>query len=161
MIKISWNKEDNIRDAGCWLSQKIKLIELKDVQEQKGEKREIKRGGIFYVELGEGNLGYEKNKCRPCLVISNNSVNEGETVIVIPLSTTIKSITKNGKLIPKYRTDFILEKSKYPFLKEDSCLKLQDIRCIDKLRIKEFLGNIDVKDLDLLKSKLNFTMGFK
>ena len=66
MIKISWNKEDNIRDAGCWLSQKIKLIELKDVQEQKGEKREIKRGGIFYVELGEGNLGYEKNKCRTC-----------------------------------------------------------------------------------------------
>ncbi len=84
---MSWDKNTNIRDAGHWLSKKIELIELKDKQKTEKTNINILRGGIFNVELGEGNIGAEKNKKRPCLVLSHNNLNKGETVIIMPLTT--------------------------------------------------------------------------
>lgn len=59
---MSWTKEKNIRNAGHWLARAIELIELKDYQKRNGTVPTIYRGGVFNVELGEGNLGGEKNK---------------------------------------------------------------------------------------------------
>lgn len=157
----TWNKEENIRDAGHWLARKVELIELKDRNKKKSIAIKIERGGIFNVELGQGNIGGEKNKTRPCLVLSQNNLNTGDTVVIIPLTTKFKTKTSpKGAIIPMYRNHYILKKSKYGFLKDDSCVKCEDIKSVDKIRIQDRLGNVDLKDLKLIKNRLLFTMGY-
>lgn len=157
---MNWDKNTNIRDAGHWLSKKIELIELKDKQKTLKTNINILRGGIFNVELGEGNIGAEKNKKRPCLVLSHNNLNKGDIVVIIPLSTKFNFDIKNGQKIPKYANHYVFYKAKYDFLTDDSCVKCEDVRSIDKVRIVEHLGNIDPKDLDKIKNRILFTFGF-
>lgn len=155
-----WNKEDNIRNAGYWVSRKIELIELKHQNKIDSINQSILRGGVFNVELGTGNVGAEKNKKRPCLVISSNILNNGETVSVIPLSTKFKSFIKNEIQYPQYRNHYILRKSNYAFLTGNSCVKCEDIRCIDKVRIVDHLGNISVEDMLEIKKRILFALGY-
>ena len=156
----NWNKNDNIRNAGYWLSRKIELIELKHNNKENHITLNAFRGGIFNVELGTGNIGGEKNKKRPCLIISNNNLNKGDTVVVIPLSTKFKSSTINGVTSPKYKNHYLLKKSKYPFLRETSCVKCEDIRNIDKIRLSDHLGNIDSQDFNEIKKRILFALGY-
>lgn len=52
--------------------------------------RNIKRGDIFVVDLGNRN-GHVQNGVRPCLVVQNNMGNTfSPNLIVIPLTTKIK-----------------------------------------------------------------------
>lgn len=156
----NWNKNDNIRNAGYWLSRKIELIELKHLKKQNNVTIDAFRGGIFNVELGTGNIGGEKNKKRPCLVISRNNLNTGDNVVVIPLTTKYKSRITNGVEYPKYQNHYLLKQSKYNFLSKTSCVKCEDIRSIDKIRIAEHLGNIDTQDLNEIKKRLLYAFGY-
>ena len=155
-----WNKEDNIRNAGYWLSRKIELIELKHYNKENSITKEAFRGGIFNVELGTGNIGGEKNKKRPCLVISRNNLNTGDNVVVIPLSTKYKSYISKGIEYPQYKNHYLLKKSKYPFLRDTACVKCEDIRNLDKIRLLDHLGNIDTKDLNEIKKRILFALGY-
>lgn len=76
---------------------------------------------IFYCELGE-NIGYEKNKTRPVLVLSKKP-HLDNLVIVAPITTTNVS---NG--IPINETKFN---------KINGFLDLQHIRAVDKNRLDE------------------------
>lgn len=157
-----WNKDTNIRNAGHWLAHKIELIELKEKQISSGRKITALRGAIYNVELGMDNIGSEKNKKRPCLVISNNKLNSGDTVIVIPLSTHFPNIvnTTTGEMTPRYKNHFILHTSTYPFLSKDSAVKCEDIRVIDKIRLCELLGNLSPTDLNKIKNCLRYSLDF-
>lgn len=148
-----WNKYKNIKDACSWLAEKTKLIELK---ENSNKKEKIDRGGIYIVNLGIGNIGSELNRKRPCLIISNDHLNRGDTVVIAPLIS--KSILNESK---NENSHFTLFKSKYTFLKEDSCIMLEEMRCVDKVRINEKIGYMKWKDLDLLKNKIMYAMGYK
>lgn len=159
-IMSNWNKIDNIRNAGHWLSRKIELIELKDSNKINSISQNILRGGVFNVELGTGNIGGEKNKKRPCLIISNNFLNKGDTVVVIPLSTKYKSVLINNIQCPKYRNHYLLKKDMYTFLRDTSCVKCEDIRTIDKIRVSDHLGNIDINDILEIKKRLLFSLGY-
>lgn len=155
-----WNKNDNIRNAGYWLSRKIELIELKHFNKENNINNEALRGGVFNVELGTGNIGGEKNKKRPCLVISRNALNAGDTIVIIPLSTKYKKRFTNGVEYPMYKNHYLLKKSKYPFLDANSCIKCEDIRNVDKIRLVDHLGNIDTADLDEIKKRILFALGY-
>jgi mRNA interferase MazF len=157
---LKWNKDKNIRDSGHWLASKIELIELKDEILKNNQKANIKRGGIFNVELGRGNIGAEKNKLRPCLIISRNILNNGQTVVIIPLSTKFDYKLISLKKVPRYKNHFILFADEYSFSRDDLCLKCEDIRVIDKVRIKDHLGNIKKFHLDMVKKRILFTLGF-
>ena len=110
---MGWNKTDNIIDASKWLKRHVELIEEKEVLIQNKRKRgtdyvvQTFRGGIFDTELGNGNIGGEKNKTRPAMIISPNRMNKGNTVIVIPLSTKFPR-KPNG--LPKYDNHYLLKK---------------------------------------------------
>lgn len=105
---------------------------------------------------GEGNIGSEKNKNRRCIVISQN--NNGETVVVIPLSSTLKKGKSGSK--PKYPFHYFLYKSKYQgALEKDSCVKCEDIRCVDKVRIGQKMGNVSSYDLGEIKKRLSNLFG--
>ena len=72
---MAWDSNINIVDAAKWLKRKAELIEEKSVLIARRTARntpyyvQAYRGGIFDCELGHGNIGGEKNKTRPVLVI--------------------------------------------------------------------------------------------
>ena len=166
--KPKWNKYTNISDHAKWMPTMIDLIEKKDQnRNQRKYRRDSYHGKIFNVDLGIGNLGSEMNKLRPCLVISADHLNQGETVVVLPLSTTIKTEVRDGRVCPKYNNHYILHKENYPRkgkikgLKETSCVKCEDIKCIDKVRIRELLAVVDTNDLNNIYIRLANTFGFQ
>lgn len=92
---------------------------------------------VWMVQL-EPTIGSETNKKRPCVIISpqpmNNTLN---TVLIAPLTHTQKNY-------PTRVYSF--------FREEDGQIMLDQIRSVDKIRLKEFLGHLDVETgNDILK----------
>ncbi len=139
---MSWSKEENIKNAALWLSSKIKLIEDKHLLLEKQKQTQINtgvkpplriiyRGGVYWVDFGSGNLGAEKNKTRPALIISANHLNKAETVLVIPISSKFKyKLDSHGNKIPLYKNHFVLDNKKYPQLSEQSAVKCEDTKLL-------------------------------
>lgn len=158
-----WSKENNIAEAAKWLKRQVELIEAKEVLINNKQTRQtpyilqVMRGGIFDCELGIGNIGGEKNKTRPVLVLSKNDLNKGNTVVVVPLSTKYH-IGHNGR--PAYKNHYLLKKQRYNFLDRDSVVKFEDIRCVDVVRLRKLRGNIDEADMRRMKKCMLFLAGY-
>ena len=161
---MAWTSESNIIDAAKWLKRKADLIEEKAVLIAKKTTLHspyiayVRRGGIFDCELGHGNVGGEKNKTRPVLVLSTNVLNKGHTVLIVPLSTKF-DIDPRTRL-PKYKNHYLLRKRDYPFLDRDSVAKFEDLRSVDVVRLRKLRGNVDAKDMKRMKRNLLFVSGY-
>jgi len=158
---MGWNKNDNIDAVKKSLATTIGLIEKKDKLVKKNNNTwpifKIKRGEVFVTELGNGNVGGEKNKKRPTLVLSSNDLNKGQTVIIVPLSTKFRRDDDGN---PRFSSHYLLKKSDNPFLKHDSVIKFEDIRTIDMVRLETKLGEIIGDDLKRMKKCLHFAFGY-
>ena len=95
---------------------------------------EIKRGDIFWADL-EPVRGSEQGGIRPVLIIQNDTFNiHSPTTIIAPL--TSKKPSK------KYLTSVFLSKQDSK-LRKDSTVLLNQIRTIDKLRIKKRISRLN------------------
>ena len=93
--------------------------------------RVIKRGGIFYAELNPV-IGSEQGGTRPVLVISNNTGNRhSPTVIVAAITSRVHTKAK----LPTHT-----EVRDFEGLDKDSVVLLEQIRTIDKQRLKQYMG---------------------
>lgn len=93
--------------------------------------RMIKRGDIFYAELNPV-IGSEQGGTRPVLVISNNTGNRhSPTVIVAAITSRVHTKAK----LPTHT-----EVSDFEGLDKDSVVLLEQIRTIDKQRLKQYMG---------------------
>ena len=165
---MAWTKEENIKNSAIWLSKKVGLIEEKNrllIKQKEQNKisgcytpiKTIYRGGIYWAELGDGNIGGEKNKTRPVMVISPNRMNKGHTVVVVPVSS---KFPKKSNGFPKYNNHFLLKKKDYPLLDEDSVVKFEDIRSIDVVRLRSVIFNVNKIHMQKMKNNLNFISGY-
>lgn len=100
----------------------------------------MNRGSIYWVDLNP-TTGSEINKLRPCLIVGATPINKARhTVVVVPLSTA-----------PKARP---------PVTIAVSCLGKQvvavcdQIRTIDKSRLRDSAGQLSTKDLHALDDAL-------
>lgn len=92
----------------------------------------ICRGDIYYADLSPV-VGSEQGGFRPVLILQNNKGNKySTTVIIAPISS---KLTKNP--MPTH----VIINSQY--LEKTSVVLLEQIRTIDKKRIKEKVGSID------------------
>ena len=92
----------------------------------------ISRGDIYYADLSPV-VGSEQGGLRPVLVLQNNKGNKfSTTVIVAPISSRL---SKNP--IP---THVVIQCDS---LEKKSVILLEQIRTIDKSRLKEKIGHID------------------
>ena len=92
----------------------------------------IKRGDIYWVKL-DPTEGSEIGKTRPAVVISNDINNElADTITVLPVTSSV------GKVYP---FEVFLKKGTGN-ITGDSKVKANQIRTIDKKRIKDRIGNI-------------------
>ena len=95
--------------------------------------KEIRRGDLYYAEL-DPIVGSEQAGFRPVLVVSNDIGNRYSPVIVI---VPITSRRMGRKRLPTHVEVRIPE-----LLKNDSTALTEQIRTIDKLRLKEYIGSL-------------------
>src|SRR5574344_2442008 len=94
----------------------------------------VKRGDMFYADLSPV-VGSEQGGIRPVLVIQNNMGNKYSPTVIVSAITS--QINKN-----KLPTHIELDSEEFG-LKSDSVVLTEQIRTIDKSRLKEKIGHID------------------
>ncbi|NLM83127.1 MAG: type II toxin-antitoxin system PemK/MazF family toxin [Clostridiales bacterium] len=96
----------------------------------------VKRGEIYYADLSPV-VGSEQGGLRPVLIVQNNTGNKhSPTVIAAAITSQI-----NKARLP---THIELAANSYG-LSKDSVVLLEQIRTIDKRRLKERMGTLDSK----------------
>ena len=94
----------------------------------------VKRGDIFYADLSPV-IGSEQGGVRPVLVVQNDIGNKySPTVIVAAVTSQINKA--------KMPTHIELSANEYG-LSKDSVVLMEQIRTIDKKRLKEKIGHMD------------------
>ena len=94
----------------------------------------IKRGDMFYADLSPV-VGSEQGGIRPVLVIQNNVGNKYSPTVIVSAITS--QMNKN-----RLPTHIELDSEEFG-LKADSVVLAEQIRTIDKSRLKEKIGHID------------------
>lgn len=107
----------------------------------------IKRGDMFYADLSPV-VGSEQGGIRPVLIIQNNLGNKYSPTVIAAAITSQKTKNKLPTHIEINSKDF--------GLKSDSIVLAEQIRTIDKSRLKERIGHIDN---DEIIGKINNALG--
>ena len=110
----------------------------------------VHKNEVYYADLSPV-VGSEQGGVRPVLVVQNNVGNKySPTVIVAAITSQI-----NKAKIPTHielGTDYGLAK--------DSVLLLEQIRTLDKRRLKEKIGFLDDKCMQSVNEALLISLGF-
>ena len=94
----------------------------------------IKRGDIYYADLSPV-VGSEQGGIRPVLIVQNDVGNKySPTIIAAAITSKINKA--------KMPTHIELSANEYG-LNKDSVILLEQIRTIDKRRLKEKIGKLD------------------
>ena len=113
----------------------------------------VKRGDMFYADLSPV-VGSEQGGIRPVLIIQNDTGNKYSPTVI---AAAITSQTSKNKLPTHIEID-----SKTYGLKSDSVVLAEQIRTIDKSRLKEKIGHIDdEKVISELNNALGVSFGLE
>ncbi len=94
----------------------------------------VSRGELYYADLSPV-VGSEQGGLRPVLIIQNNIGNKySPTVIIAAITSQISKA--------KLPTHIELDKNRYN-LPKDSVVLLEQLRTLDKMRLKDRIGNLD------------------
>lgn len=111
----------------------------------------IKRGDICWVKL-DPIEGSEIGKIRPAVVISNDINNElADTVTIVPITSSV------GKVYPFE----VLIRKGIANLAEDSKAKANQIRTVDKSRLKNLIGTVTLPILEEIEKAVKVHLDFK
>ena len=112
--------------------------------------RIIKRGDIYYAELNPV-IGSEQGGTRPVLIISNDIGNKhSPTVIIAPITSRVHTKAK----LPTHT----LIKD-FDGLDKNSIILFEQIRTIDKQRLREYLGTLDRRFIHCADKALAISIG--
>lgn len=111
--------------------------------------KEIKRGQIYYADLS-GNIGSEQGGLRPVLIIQNDIGNKFAPTTIIAIITSRKTKAKLPTHIWLSVTDGF---------KTNSMVELEQLRTIDKSRLKEYIGEVQKGELRLINEALKISVG--
>ncbi|MDO3409895.1 type II toxin-antitoxin system PemK/MazF family toxin [Saccharibacillus sp. CPCC 101409] len=120
------------------------------------------RKAIVTAFLGE-NVGFEKNKVRPAIVVSVDSNNQTSgNVAIVPLTKEENKIDRTtGKPVSKrlLASQYKLFKSKYGKLNHNSIVQCEDVRIVSKARIGDVIDFIDDADMKQISKRLKYFFG--
>lgn len=112
---------------------------------------EIKRGEIYYADLSPV-IGSEQGGVRPILIIQNNTGNKYSPTII---ASAITSCLSKAKL----PTHIEIVGGKFGLAK-DSVILLEQIRTLDKKRLKEKAGAVDDSTMTKIDKAILISLGF-
>ncbi|MDD9138974.1 type II toxin-antitoxin system PemK/MazF family toxin [Fructobacillus sp. CRL 2054] len=102
----------------------------------------VRRGDVFFADLKQG-IGSEQSGLRPVLVIQNDRGNKNSSTTIIASITS--KISKS-----KLPTHVVLP-AELGVMKKDSIILGEQVRTIDKLRLRDRIGHLDENN-DTMKS---------
>ncbi len=110
----------------------------------------IRRGDIYYADLSPV-VGSEQGGVRPVLIVQNDVGNRFSPTVIAAAITSQK-----GKA--KLPTHILLESSTTG-LSKDSIVLLEQVRTIDKHRLKERMGRVDSGSMHRVDEALSISFG--
>ena len=110
----------------------------------------VKRGEIYYADLSPV-VGSEQGGVRPVLIIQNNVGNKYSPTVIAAAITSRGTKADLPTHIRLYADNSGLSK--------DSVVLLEQIRTIDKKRLKEKMGTLGTYDMDKVDEALSISFG--
>ena len=112
--------------------------------------QQIKRGDIFYADLSPV-IGSEQGGLRPVLIVQNDVGNKYSPTVIAAAITSKMGKTRLPTHIDIYKDKVGLQK--------DSVILLEQIRTLDKRRLKEKMGHLDDDVMDKVNSAIAVSFG--
>lgn len=109
----------------------------------------IKRGEIYYADLRPV-VGSEQGGIRPVLIVQNDTGNRYSPTTIIAAITS-----QDKKTIP---THVNINSNNINGLKTNSTVLLEQIRMIDKSRIKSKIGQLNEEELDNVMNAMKISL---
>ena len=110
----------------------------------------VKRGDIYYADLSPV-VGSEQGGVRPVLIVQNDVGNKYSPTVI---AAAITSQHQKAKL----PTDIEINGSKSGLAK-DSVVLLEQIRTIDKKRLREKMGEVEFNSMNQVDEALSISFG--
>lgn len=111
---------------------------------------QIRRGDIYYADLSPV-VGSEQGGLRPVLIIQNDVGNRYSPTVIAAAITSQLTKAKLPTHIDVYADRFGLAK--------DSVILLEQIRTIDKRRLKEKMGHLDDSIMQRVNEAISVSIG--
>lgn len=112
--------------------------------------REVKRGDIYYADLNPV-VGSEQGGVRPVLILQNNVGNRHSPTVIVAAITS-----RTGK--PRLPTHVPLGGA-VSGLYRDSLVLMEQVRTIDRGRLREYLGTLELPDMEAADNALEVSVG--
>lgn len=112
----------------------------------------IKRGELYYADLSPV-IGSEQGGIRPVLVVQNDVGNKYSPTVIAAAVTSKINKAKLPTHIELSADDFGLSK--------DSVVLLEQIRTLDKRRLKERIGELPENTMSKVNNALLISLGFE
>ena len=110
----------------------------------------IRRGDIFYADLRPV-VGSEQGGIRPVLIVQNDVGNKFSPTVIAAAITSQKTKTPLPTHISVNADNCGLQK--------DSVVLLEQVRTLDKKRLKEKIGNLETSDMTRINHALSISIG--
>lgn len=110
----------------------------------------VKRGEIYYADLSPV-VGSEQGGVRPVLIVQNDVGNKYSPTVIAAAITSQRFKTN----LPTH----IQVNADGCGLSKDSIVLLEQVRTLDKKRLKERMGNLDTEDMDRIDRALSVSLG--
>lgn len=110
----------------------------------------IKRGDIYYADLSPV-VGSEQGGVRPVLIVQNDVGNKYSPTVIAAAITSQQGKTS----LPTH----IEVNANACGLAKDSVVLLEQVRTIDKRRLKEKMGTLPNQDMNKINEAISISMG--
>lgn len=114
------------------------------------DNRDVKRGDIYYADLNPV-VGSEQGGVRPVLILQNNVGNRHSPTVIVAAITS-----RTGK--PRLPTHVPLG-GVVSGLYKDSLVLMEQVRTIDRTRLREYLGRLPLPDMEAADNALEVSIG--
>lgn len=112
--------------------------------------KEVKRGDIFYADLSPV-VGSEQGGIRPVLILQNDIGNKYSPTVIVSAITAKINKAKLPTHVEIKANDFGLQK--------DSVVLLEQIRTIDKSRLREKIGSFSEEMMVKVDEAIQISLG--
>ena len=129
-----------------------KLKQTNDIKTRSVNKVNIRRGDIYYADLSPV-IGSEQGGIRPVLIVQNDIGNKYSPTVI---AAAITSRTGKSKL----PTHIEVYADKYG-LARDSVILLEQIRTLDKKRLREKMGHLDEDVMGQVNDAITVSLGLE
>lgn len=113
------------------------------------KKQEYLKGQVWYCDLSPVK-GSEQGGVRPCVIIQNNVGNEKSPTVIVAIITSRHTKAK----LPTHTWI-----STQCGLRVESMVELEQVRTIDKSRLKDYMGMVTAQELKNINKALIISLG--